>query len=156
MKIDTNTLILSNYGSGTSNATEILVDRIQREFECCGSQGPIDWSKARYNNNNSSAFERGVSINLPEQSTYRIPAACCRPGADICLRRVERLKLTDQLTLIDGLYQEGCIKKFERFVEEKWQLISIVGFVLIGIQVTALLFACVFCCAISRQEEEED
>lgn len=155
MKIDTTTLILSNYGSGNTNATELLVDRIQRDFACCGSQGPSDWAKARYNNNNASAFERGISLNLPEQGTYRIPAACCRPGADICLRRAESIKLTDQLSLIEGLHQEGCMKKFERFVQEKWQLIFIVGFVLIGIQVMALLFACIFCCAISRQEEEE-
>lgn len=156
MKIDTTTLILSNYGSGTTNATEILVDRIQREFTCCGSQGPEDWAKARYNNNNASAFERGISVNVPDQKSYRIPLSCCRPNSTLCIKRVQQVGYTDMLNLIDGLYQEGCMNKFERFVQEKWHFIFIVGFVLIGIQGLALLFACIFCCAISRWEDNED
>ncbi len=179
---DTSKLVKVTYGSGSTNATEQLVDRIQGKFSCCGIVGPADWLSAAYNHGNSSqtsAFERGISAHLPEQGTYRIPSSCCAPlngttGSSLdqqpinayssvtstissCTGRVSRLphNANDRLLKeIEGLYQTGCIDKFDAFIREKWQLIILVGGLLIGVQVFALLFACFLCCAISREEEK--
>lgn len=188
---DTSKLVKVNYGSGSTNATEQLVDRIQGKFSCCGIVGPADWLSAAYNHGNSSqtsAFERGISAHLPEQGTFRIPASCCAlnatfsgsssrsssvddystdersamnshypPTYNSCKARVSRLPANANermLKDIDGLHQTGCIDKFDAFIAEKWQLIILVGGLLIGVQVFALLFACFLCCAISRDEEK--
>jgi hypothetical protein len=57
---------------------------------------------------------------------------------------------TDGVGSVVGIYTDGCINKFERFIKDKWQWILITGGVLIGVQIFALIFACVLCCAISR------
>lgn len=185
---DTSKLVKVNYGSGSTNATEQLVDRIQGKFSCCGIVGPADWLSAAYNHGNSSqtsAFERGISAHLPEQGTFRIPTSCCatQNGSAIssvqdystndrsslnspypatsfsssCTTRVSRLPANANermLKDIEGLFQTGCIDKFDAFIAEKWQLIILVGGLLIGVQVFALLFACFLCCAISREDEK--
>jgi len=155
IKLDTTKLIKLNYGVGNSNATEILVDRIQRDFTCCGIVGPEDWISAHYNNNKSSAFERGINANLPEQGSYRIPESCCRSDSAICISRVGRVRNGEKnFSSIDGLNLDGCMDKFATFIHEKWQLILLIGCVLIGVQVFALLFACFLCCAITREDDK--
>ena len=154
IKRDTTKLIKVNYGIGKTNATEMLVDRIQRDFTCCGIVGPEDWKSSHYNNLNSTAFERGISANLPDYSSYRIPQSCCQTDEPICLSRVNRIDNNDRLKDIQGLNLEGCMNKFEDFIHQKWKLILLIGGVLVGVQVFALLFACFLCCAISRQEDK--
>jgi len=154
IKRDTTKLIKVSYGVGKANATEMLVDRIQRDFTCCGIVGPEDWISSYYNNINSSAFERGFSANLPEQGTYRIPQSCCRSDSNICISQVDHIRHNDRFNEIDGLNVEGCVGKIEQFIRDKWQLIVLTGCVVIGVQVFALLFACVLCCAISREEDK--
>lgn len=148
-------MIKHNYGTGNSNATEMLVDRMQRDLSCCGVKGPSDWMNSHYNNVTASAFELGISANLPEQGTYRIPQSCCQPGADNCLERVNRFSTRDVLSSIQGLNTVGCAEKVESFIRDKWALIVLVGCVLIGVQVFALLFACVLCCAISKYDDDK-
>lgn len=84
---------------------------------------------------------------------FRVPESCCRPELRNCasvtkFESVEILKST--LARAEGLYQEGCVDKFEQWVEESWQWVVITGGVLIAVQLFALIFACVLCCAISR------
>ncbi|KAI2808605.1 hypothetical protein BLOT_006550 [Blomia tropicalis] len=154
IKRDMSKLIKVNYGSGKTNATELLVDRIQHDFICCGIVGPEDWIHSHYNNMNSSAFERGISAHLPEQGTYRIPTSCCQPDSSECMAKVDRIAHTERLSMIHGLNSAGCMQQFEEFIRHKWQLIILIGCALIGVQVFALLFACVLCCAITRQEDK--
>lgn len=149
IKRDTTKLIKANYGVGKTNATELLVDRIQRDFTCCGIVGPEDWISSHFNNISSS--ERGI---IPDQGTYRIPESCCNVDSSACISRVGRIRHIDRFSEIGGLNLEGCIGKFEHFIRDKWQLIVLTGCVLIGVQVFALLFACFLCCAISREEDK--
>ncbi|CAG2107068.1 unnamed protein product [Medioppia subpectinata] len=149
---DTQKLILVNYGSGNTNATEMLVDRIQRDFDCCGSSGPADWLNASYNKENKShAAERGIGASTA-LTPIRIPHSCCLdPTSRDCERDTERVPITpSEIQNLRSIHQTGCVDKFETFIKEKWQWILITGGILIGVQVFALIFACVLCCAISR------
>lgn len=132
----------------------MLVDRIQRDFTCCGIVGPEDWISSNYNNINSSAFERGITENLPEQGSYRIPRSCCKVGFDTCLAHVDKITKAGRINEIDGVNTKGCMKKFENFIRDKWYLVVLAGCVLLAVQLLALLFACFFCCAITRQEDK--
>ena len=148
-------MIKKNYGNGNTNATEILVDRIQRDFFCCGIDEPKDWFNSQYSKvNSSSTFERGISSNSHEQLTYRIPPSCCDSNYPDCVSRVSQLRDTDKITNIKGIYADGCMQKFEQFIREKWYLILFSGCAIVGVQVFALLFACFLCCAISRHEDK--
>jgi len=151
IKRDTTKLIQVSYGIGNTNATEKLVDRIQRDFECCGSVGPDDWINSSFNSGNKSgATERGISSNPRETVFFRIPHSCCQPSSTTCEERVDRIMTSELVNSFIGIHKDGCIKKFESFIKEKWQWILLTGGILIGVQIFALIFACVLCCAISR------
>jgi hypothetical protein len=150
IKRDTTKLIQINYGIGQTNATEMLVDRIQRDFECCGASGPSDWINSSFNTGNKSGgYEKGISAAL-NFGSFRIPHSCCMPSSDACMNKVDRIMTSDGIGSVVGIYTEGCINKFDGFIKEKWLWILITGGVLIGVQIFALIFACVLCCVISR------
>ena len=137
----------------------MLVDRIQRDFECCGALGPEDWLNASFNtgnktNQSSGTVEYGVgATNLYTPKRLRLPLSCCKiPSSDDCKARTENLVDVNTIREIPQsiIYKSGCLEKFEDFIKEKWQWILITGGILIGVQVFALIFACVLCCAISR------
>lgn len=153
IKRDTQRLIQLNYGIGHTNATEMLVDRIQRDFECCGALGPEDWLNSSYNRGNkSSGVDIGVVGTDIHNPKARIPHSCCIPTANDCEQRTRDLNDLNSVRDIPNttIYKTGCLDKFEAFIKVKWQWILITGGILIGVQVFALIFACVLCCAISR------
>lgn len=149
---DTQILMQFKYGTGNTNATELLVDRIQRDFECCGwEKGPIDWEWSAYNNRAPSTTpEIGITISSASQALQtRVPSSCCKVSATFCPPTLTAGTI-DQTTF----YTTSCLKKFKHFVQEKWWFIWIIGGVLIGVQVFALIISCALCCAISRSEDK--
>ena len=127
----------------------MLVDRIQRDFECCGAGGPEDWMNSSYNKN-SSSMEKGIGSWL---GSFRIPSSCCLLSVTNCEQSIQNLKdiqSVRDLVTNQTIFKTGCLDKFENFIKDKWQWILITGGILIGVQVFALIFACVLCCAISR------
>ena len=134
----------------------MLVDRIQRDFECCGAAGPEDWVNSSYNRN-TSGIEFGIGAL---GKTFNIPTSCCVPSPtdtpssySSCDNRVRGLRDTTEVKRLvqdQLIFGSGCLEKFENFMKDKWQWILITGAILIGVQVFALIFACVLCCAISR------
>lgn len=156
IKVHSSKFVKVNYGVGNTNATEMLINQVQADFHCCGTEGPKDWIRSSYNNRNVSRFEQGVQANLPEQGTYRIPPSCCDPDQRNCLSRIHRISQNDRLEDITGLYLEGCVEKFETFLQDKWQWILVAVAALIGVQVLALVFACCLCCVIARHDDDEE
>lgn len=54
-----------------------IVDLIQENFQCCGVDGPPDWSHSKYNN------VKGGLLDLAITSTklaYSVPKSCCKNG----------------------------------------------------------------------------
>ncbi|KAF7492744.1 Tetraspanin-9 [Sarcoptes scabiei] len=164
IKLDTNKLIKTNYGTGNTNATELLVDKIQHYFECCGIVGPEDWISSRYNNQSNESDQImgfnlnpiNINMNLPGQKVYRIPQSCCQAEDESCMAKVENIRGRDIQNFNDirGLNTNGCMTKFEDFIRQKQLYVILAGAVLVGVQVLALFFSFCLFCAISRQEDK--
>jgi CD81 antigen len=63
-----------------------IVDAIQTHFQCCGVDGPSDWSQSKYNNVNSKS---GGLLDLAISATklaYAVPPSCCKndTSAAVC------------------------------------------------------------------------
>lgn len=146
IKRDTSRLISQHYGQGNNNATEMLIDRIQRNLECCGATTPDDWINSNYN---GGGIERGVTGS----TFYKLPHSCCNTAIltnpQMCAAKVDNIPRHESLGS-ESIYKEGCLKKLEDWITNKWPWIVITGGILIGVQLFALIFACVLCCAISR------
>ena len=162
IRLDTTKLIKRNYGTGNTNATEMLVDRIQRYFTCCGIMGPEDWITSNYNNQtNEENFNSMNNLKYPSagQRMYRIPKSCCQDNEDRynqCIGRVEYLNANDiqNLKEIVGLNNDGCMNKFEDFIRHKQLFVIMAGAILVGVQLLALIFSFCLFCAISRQDDK--
>ncbi|OTF70891.1 CD81 antigen-like protein [Euroglyphus maynei] len=160
IRLDTTKLIKRNYGTGNTNATEMLVDRIQRYFTCCGIMGPEDWITSNYNNQTMDENSNMMMMNnlafAGDQRVYRIPKSCCQDYEESCPFRLENIRGRDIQNLKDirGLNNDGCMNKFEDFIRHKQLFIIIAGVILVGVQVLALIFSFCLFCAISRQDDK--
>ncbi|KAH7644165.1 cd81 antigen-like protein [Dermatophagoides farinae] len=160
IRLDTTKLIKRNYGTGNTNATEMLVDRIQRYFSCCGIMGPEDWITSNYNNQtneeNSNLMNNLPFPMGPDQRIYRIPRSCCQDYEESCPIRLENIRGRDIQNLKDirGLNNDGCMSKFEEFIRQKQLFIILAGTILVGVQVLALIFSFCLFCVISRQDDK--
>lgn len=145
-------LIRENYRGDLSRpATEAIIDRVQRDMQCCGAKNLTDWSVSRYNQGNRTKLEVGLG-NDRSAINFSVPASCCKIGAPDCetVRRGITLSNLDQKKF--SINSDGCLRKLDDFVIQKWTLLILIGMVLIGCQVLALLFTCCFCCFLSGQK----
>lgn len=94
---------------------------IQSDFNCCGVTSYENWKNA--------TFSQGANV----------PASCCKaiPPTRECGNG-----MLDGTGDLNNIYQEGCLKKLELFVEEN---ISVVGGIAIGIVVLQILGVLVSC-----------
>lgn len=69
--------INKEYGTITSR-TE-TVDAIQEHLQCCGVDGPSDWSNSKYNNVNGGLLDLAISTS---KLAYSVPPSCCKNGTE--------------------------------------------------------------------------
>ncbi|XP_040570131.1 CD9 antigen isoform X2 [Lepeophtheirus salmonis] len=141
-----------------STATTQTFDLIQQGLECCGAEGPSDWSISIFNGyieNNAPEIGIPRSLGDPRDKlgrNFNLPQSCC---VDI--------KSNDCLTAITGadykalraedVFTEGCSNKMVSFVEEHViYLLAMVAGVLV-IQVVGMIFSLCLCCALKRIED---
>lgn len=94
-------------------------DEIQEHFKCCGVDNPSDWKNRPFQ----------------QTATDRAPDSCCKIESEGCGKQ----KLVDPYT---DLYNEGCLKKFQGFVESKVFLVGGVGIAIVVVQAIFLIGAC--------------
>lgn len=84
---------MKDYGQNKSKEITVVWDNLQRDFECCGTNEPMDWVK---------------KANLDG-----IPLSCCRqvPG------EVGSKNCTVEVKDKDALYKTGCLKSFGSFIK---------------------------------------
>lgn len=63
---------ISSEYSVIDSRTEV-VDLVQRRLQCCGVDGPSDWSNARYNNKNGGLLDLALSS---AKIAYAVPPSC--------------------------------------------------------------------------------
>ncbi|XP_077989422.1 tetraspanin-36-like [Glandiceps talaboti] len=109
----------------TDDVYQDTVDKIQKEFKCCGAHNYTDWKDIKWGAN----------------STNKVPMSCCKKDTySNCTGSV----LTEQdLELIN---QKGCLDAVEDMFRGNLKYIAIGGAVLAVIMLIGMIFACVLIC----------
>ena len=112
---DAMTRSLDEYSKPEKEGVKRTWDKIQEEFTCCGvAKGPEDW--------------RGKLADADSA-----PDSCCKIEGDDCGKNAIGT---------NKLHSDGCLKKFESFVESNIFLVGGVGLALIIVQLIAVITGC--------------
>lgn len=143
--------IIGNFGT-----SRIIIDKIQRDFSCCGDKGIYDWHNSKFNNpnlnNNRTRLETGISST----GTYQVPSSCCKNTLAESECEKQRKLVTSIGESAVGLNRDGCTTKVEQFLDHKSKYILIIGVGLIGIQILAFTFSCCLCMGLFRRNDEDN
>lgn len=77
--------VKSNFKHTISNEYKVIesrtdtVDAIQKHFQCCGVDGPSDWSHSKYNNVKTGILDLAISAS---KLAYAVPPSCCKNGTE--------------------------------------------------------------------------
>lgn len=77
--------VKSNFKHTISNEYKVIdsrteaVDAIQEQFQCCGVDGPSDWSHSKYNNIKGGLLDLAISST---KLAYAVPPSCCKNGTE--------------------------------------------------------------------------
>lgn len=55
-----------------------VVNEIQEHFQCCGADGPQDWTQSKFNN----AKGNSIDLSLTKQVKFSVPKTCCKNGTE--------------------------------------------------------------------------
>lgn len=72
------TFVKSNFKHTITNEYKVvdsrteIVDTIQTYFQCCGVDGPSDWSNTKYNNAKGGLIDMAITAKLQ----YSVPPSC--------------------------------------------------------------------------------
>lgn len=124
------------------------LDSIQKYFQCCGAEGPNDWQSSVYNNADRSSL---VNIAISKLNVaYKVPESCCVEGTTV--EECNAVRSTGIFTSIakPAIYTNGCMEKLVNAIKENIKLVYIVGAIVVGVEILALVFAFLLCCAIRR------
>lgn len=124
---------------GRTNATEILIDKVQQDFACCGINEPNEWKVSLFNEINNKL------------AIYSLPHSCCDQKEPMCKLYVNAIY--KPLEEIDGLYNEPCMPKLRKSIKNRWLLIMFMGTTVLLAQLFPLGFVCAFCFIIPRRNE---
>ncbi|XP_053682298.1 tetraspanin-2-like isoform X2 [Sabethes cyaneus] len=126
------------------------VDSIQKYFRCCGAEGPNDWQSSVYNHADRSSF---VNIAISKLNVvYKVPESCCVEGlsTEECNSFRSKGLITSIATPV--IYTDGCMEKLVKEITKNIKLVYIIGAGVVGIEILALTFALLMCCAIRRND----
>lgn len=110
-------------------------------MQCCGAEGPIDWSG-----------KASLNIGVTSQGrNYDIPASCCWVNATVekcdIARRARTVGSTIDYSII---YHDGCYSKVLKAIKDHFGIILAVGGAIAIFQLLGLLFAVILAFAINR------
>jgi len=109
---------LNGYGQQGKEGVTVGWDKIQERFVCCGVEGPNDWTTSKTFNNTENA-----------------PKSCCTVESDTCGEGTNKDPWT-------GLHTEGCLEKFQAFVEGNVYLVGGVGIAVVAVQLLSVITGC--------------
>lgn len=109
---------LNGYGQQDKAGVTVGWNKIQEKFVCCGVEGPADWTK-------STAFN----------NTQNAPESCCAVEITDCAKGKNFKPWA-------GLHTEGCLKKFQAFVEGNVYLVGGVGIAVALVQLLSVIAGC--------------
>jgi len=133
--------------------TQKTFDMIQEGLECCGYEGPGDWSRSIYNNYDFSGQEIGGIKH--QGATFKIPRSCCvTPESVVCRQTVRDATLaTNGKFTSSNIYTDGCAQKMKSFLEEHLVYVVGIGLAIIFMEIFGMLCSLCLCCALKRIDD---
>ncbi|XP_058468151.1 tetraspanin-2-like isoform X2 [Malaya genurostris] len=124
------------------------LDSMQKYFHCCGAEGPNDWQSSVYNKVDRSTF---INIAISKLNVaYKVPETCCVEG--ISVDECDAVRITGVFTSIASpvIYSEGCMEKLINEIKTNINTFYIACASIVGVEILALVFTILLCCAIRR------
>lgn len=131
---DFNNTILKFYKFNVEKT--VAIDRLQREFSCCGAGSFADWR--------ASQWLRNTDFN--QSSPNLTPDSCCRTFRPGCATRDHP----------SNIYYTGCIPRLERYLREHLIILGAVGLGICCLQIFGMIFSCCLVLRLKRKDSEVD
>jgi len=134
-----------------STATIATFDLIQEGLECCGAEGPADWSKSLLNGYTENSKELGV--NAKPTGAFFIPRSCCiNPHQAPCTEKPNP-RVENTRSLGKTFHTTGCSVKMKKFFQEHiiYLLAACIGVAVL--EILGMFFSMCLCCALKRIED---
>jgi len=131
---DFNNTILKFYKFNAEKTA--AVDRLQREFSCCGAASFFDWRASQWLRN--SDFN-GSAPNLT-------PDSCCKTFRPGCARRDHP----------SNIYYTGCIPRLELYLREHLIILGAVGLGICCLQIFGMIFSCCLVLRLKKKDADMD
>ena len=106
-------------------------DQIQQDLGCCGVDSYMDWKNTTFNTN-------GTGNNAPD--------SCCKDGIT---KDCGKNQLQPNTTII---YKTGCLKQFEKDIEDNAYIVGGAGAGLGVLQIIALVASC---CSAKKMRDDD-
>jgi hypothetical protein len=116
--------------NGTDDIT-VSYAYMQREFKCCGAQGPLDWK--------TSSWKKEAP------SSENVPLTCCVTSAQeavVNVNECQRLAYTNTTDRARYVHVEGCEEQLHEWVEGHAAIIAGVALGLAVVQLISVILAC--------------
>jgi len=136
-----------------STATITTFDLIQEGLECCGANGPADWSESIFNGYERKSMELGV--NAKNRGPFYIPKSCCiNPQQPPCTEKPYP-EVLNAYSLNTGkiFHQTGCSVRMTRLFQEHiiYLLAACIGVAVL--EILGMFSSMCLCCALKRIED---
>lgn len=129
---------VANYGK--FQISDAAMDTIQREFMCCGADGPLDYAKSYMNH-------QGSMLNVILNS-FTVPKSCCKdPDGSLC---DTARKLSIGGVVVGTIYSEGCAGKITTTLQQHKDIVIGVALGLVGLELVLLIIAITLIVSICR------
>ncbi|KAI1296512.1 Antigen -like protein [Halotydeus destructor] len=136
----------------SSNCSTRSVTNVLNQFECCGIDGPDDYSFSVWKLQNLGGPDSNVSktccllMNMKEEQAYVNP----RPiNNELCQSNDIKYNLLYR-------HQHGCLAKLEHFIRNESLVFIILGCGLAGISVFGIVISLCLCRAVTLDETDEE
>jgi len=120
---------LNGYGEEGKEGVTVGWNKIQDQFTCCGVDGPTDWRN---------------STNPDFLNKDNVPDSCCN---------IEKENCGQNAMNTNKIHKDGCLKKFQKFVEGNVFLVGGVGLAVIVVQLISVIAGCCLAKKMGHQDK---
>ncbi|XP_057323195.1 CD9 antigen-like [Microplitis mediator] len=122
------------------------VDSIQENLQCCGANGPSDWTSSKYGNSNGPL---SLTVSSPKND-YIVPESCCKVKDTKLCNDARKIKIGGIVP--PEIYSQGCVDKLSDVFSSQGFFVLIIIIILCVVELIGLIFSLILCCAIGSSD----